>query len=128
VKSPWSYKKWRLETYIAFHALRTYTAVLCTKQDGNVVVSLRIIRTRAKSVVSSDVLKAAFREFIRRYTKSITEKKKHYIIVDCKKFFSIDAKALNYIARHGEMKYLDKIDSGLKKIFDWLFRERPQGR
>ena len=128
MKSPWSYKKWRLETYIAFHALRTYTAVLCTKQDGNVVVSLRIIRTRAKSVVSSDVLKAAFREFIRRYTKSITEKKKHYIIVDCKKFFSIDAKALNYIARHGEMKYLDKIDSGLKKIFDWLFRERPQGR
>ena len=123
MKSPWGYKRWRLETYIAFHALRTYTAVLCAKQGGSVVVSLRIIRTRAKSVVKSNALKAAFREFVRRYAGSVAEKKKHYIIIDCRKFFSIDAKALNYIGRHSEMKYLDKIDSGLKKIFDWLFRE-----
>jgi hypothetical protein len=122
VKSPWSYKRWSLETYIAFHALRTYVAVLCAKQGNEVVVSLRIIRTKAKSVVRSNSLKAAFREFIRRYSKSIVEKKKHYIIIDCKKFFSTDARALNYITRHGEMKYLDKIDSELKKIFDWLFR------
>ncbi len=120
--SPWSYKKWNLETYIAFHALRTYAAVLCAKQGNEVVVSLRIIRTKAKSVVRSNSLKAAFREFIRRYSKSVVEKKKHYIIIDCKKFFSTDARALNYITRHGEMKYLDKIDDGLKKIFDWLFR------
>jgi trehalose-6-phosphatase len=123
VKSPWSYKKWNLETYIAFHALRTYTAVLCAKQGGEAVVSLRIIRTKAKSVVKSDALKAAFREYIRRYKGSVVSKKKHYIIVDCRKFFSIDSKALSYLVRHGEMKHLDKIDSGLKKIFDWLLRQ-----
>ncbi|MFZ8810732.1 MAG: hypothetical protein ACO2PN_21815 [Pyrobaculum sp.] len=126
MKSPWSYKKWNIETYIAFHALRTYTAVLCVRQNGEAVVSLRIIRTKAKSVVKSDALKAAFREFIRRYAESIIEKKKHYIVVDCKIFFSIDAKALSYLTKHGEMKRLDKIDNGLKKIFDWLFRGRPQ--
>ncbi len=96
--------------------------MLCVKQGGEVVVSLRIIRTKAKSVVRSNSMKAAFREFIRRYSKSVVEKKKHYIIIDCKKFFSIDAKVLNYLTRHNEMKYLDKIDSGLKKIFDWLFK------
>jgi hypothetical protein len=123
VKSPWSYKRWSLETYIAFHALRTYTAVQCIKQGGEAVISLRIIRTKAKSIVSSNALKAAFREYIRRYKECVASKKKHYIIVDCKKFFSADAKALNYLARHGEMKYLDKIDSGLKKIFDWLLKQ-----
>jgi len=123
MKSPWGYKKWRPETYIAFHALRTYTAIMCVRQGGDVVISLRVIRTRIKSVVTSNELKAAFREFMRRYSDAIIIKKKNYIIVDCKKFFGMDAKALSYIARHSEMKHLEEIDSGLKKIFDWLFTE-----
>jgi len=123
MKSPLGYKKWRPETYIAFHALRTYTAITCVKQNKDAVISLRVIRTRTKSVVMSNVLKAAFREFMKRYSDSIIVKKKNYIIVDCKKFFSMDAKALSYITRHGEIKHLEEIDSGLKKIFDWLFTE-----
>jgi trehalose-6-phosphatase len=67
---------------------------------------LRIIRSKAKSVVRSDALKAALREFIRRYRGSVVEKKKHYIIIDCKTFFSIDAKALTYLTRHNELKYI----------------------
>jgi len=123
MKSPWGYKKWRPETYIAFHALRTYTAITCVRQNGEAVISLRVIRTRTKSVVSSNELKAAFREFMRRYSDAIIAKKKNYIVVDCKKFFGMDAKALSYIARHGEIKRLEEIDDGLKKIFDWLFTE-----
>ena len=102
--------------------MRTYVVIRCIKQEKETVISLRIIRTKAKSVVKSGALKAAFREFIRRYKNAVVGKKKHYIIIDCKKFFSIDAKALTYLMRHNEMKYLDKIDNGLKKIFDWLFK------
>jgi hypothetical protein len=123
VKSPWSYKKWNAETYIAFHALRTYVAILCSKQKGEVVASLRVIRTKVKSVVRSDAIKAAFREFVRRYAESIIEKKKHYVIIDCRKYFELESKALIHLMKHSEIRYLDKIDAGLKKIFDWLFND-----
>jgi hypothetical protein len=125
VKSPWSYKKWSLETYIAFHALRTYVVIQCIKQEEEAIISLRIIRTKAKSVVRSDALKAAFREFIRRYKNAVVGKKKHYIIINCRGFFSIDAKALTYLTRHNEMRYLDRIDSGLKK---YLIMSLSSGR
>jgi hypothetical protein len=123
VKSPWSYKKWNSDTYVAFHALRTYATVLCLKQNEETVVSLRVIRSRTKTVVRSDALKAAFREFVRRYAEAIIEKRKHYIIINCKKYFALEARVLTHLMKHAEIKYLDKIDMGLKKIFDWLFND-----
>jgi len=98
-------------------------AIQCVKQKKEVVISLRIIRTKAKSVVRSNALKAAFREFARRYAESIIEKKKHYVIIDCRKYFTLESKVLIHLMKHSEIKYLDKIDVGLKKIFDWLFND-----
>jgi len=123
MQSPWSYKKWNSDTYIAFHALRTYAVILCSKQKGETVVSLRVIRSRTKLVVRPHALKAAFREFIRRYKNAVVGKKKHYIIIDCKKYFELESKVLIHLMKHSEIKYLDKIDMGLKKIFDWLFND-----
>jgi hypothetical protein len=123
VKSPWSYKKWSSDTYVAFHALRTYATILCLKQKEETVVSLRVIRSRTKTVVRSNALKGAFREFVRRYAEAIIEKRKHYIIIDCKKYFALEARVLTHLMKHSEVKYLDKIDMGLKKIFDWLFSD-----
>jgi len=83
-------------------------------------VSLRIIRSKVKSVLSSDEIKAAFREFVRRYKKSIVLKKKNYIVVNCNEFHKIDARALRYWYLHNDIDYIDIINENLKKIFEFI--------
>ena len=109
-----------MQTYIAFHALRTYVTFICIKQGTEAVVSLRIIRSKVKSVLSSDEIKAAFREFVRRYRRAVILKKKNYIVVNCNEFHKMDSKALRYWRLHNDLSRVDVIDENLKKIFEFI--------
>jgi len=69
-------------------------------------------------VLSSDEIKAAFREFVRRYRRAMILKKKNYIVVNCNEFHKMDSKALRYWHLHSDIDHIDEINENLKKIFE----------
>ena len=122
-ESPLSYKRWDIDTYVSFHALRTYILIQCIKNNypDELIVSRRIMLTRLKKLgYESDYIKLAFREFMRRYSEAIIESKGKWMNINCKKIAELENRLYKHLFKHNDIVvYLTYLDEKIKELFEW---------
>lgn len=119
-ESPWSCRRWKELTFLAFHSIRTYAIIMCIKQNysGTVIVSLNALHTRLSHYLDAGWVRAGFREFFRRYKQAVVQKKRTWAEVDCRQLAVLERNAFRYFKIHPDIaRYLEKIDKFLKEVF-----------
>jgi len=120
------YYRWNVETYLAFHAIRTAVLLRCSRvgapERHALVFSTRLLRQKLTKYLRWENVRAAVRRFLHKYKKAIKEKKKWWFVIDCDIYTKIETMSVGnyvYVVRTGER---EKVEEFLKLIVRELLK------